>query len=464
MSALREASAVVLLRTGERGVEIYLAKRSPELRFFGGYWACPGGGLEPVDGSGDEAWFACARRELEEEIALRVEHLGYLGERTTPPFAPVRYKTRFFEAELPLGAEPRIASGELVEGRFFAPAEALASWSRGELWIVPPVLSLLEALLAPSREEFRARWQREEREIDSDLRLPPIRFTPGLFVAALRTATLPPATTTNTILVGHDPLYVVDPATAEESEQQRLFRELDARIATGARIAGVLVTHHHPDHVGAVAETAARYDVPVIAHPLTLERLPRPPQRTRAIEDGAVIELGTAPDGSPRWHLTAYHTPGHDRGHLVFLESRYRALIGGDLASTVSTIVIDPPEGHLATYLASLRRMQELGIGFFYPSHGPSAPHGKRLLASYLAHRAMRETALLDALKDGVKSPAELLPVVYADTDPRLHGLAARSLRAGLEKLVEDGRVCALDAERFELLPAAQGREAEPKP
>ncbi|MBL8896760.1 MAG: MBL fold metallo-hydrolase [Planctomycetes bacterium] len=457
MSALREAAAVVLLREGERGVEVYLAKRAPELRFFGGYWACPGGGLEPVDGSGDEAWFACARRELEEEIAVRVVPLDYLGERTTPPFAPVRYKTRFFEAELPLGQEPRIASGELVEGRFFAPAEALASWSRGELWIVPPVLALLEALGESTRELFRARWRREERELDAELRLPPIRFSPGLFVAALRTATLPPATTTNTILVGQDSLYVVDPATAEESERQRLFRELDARVAAGARVAGVLVTHHHPDHVGSVAETAARYDVPVIAHPLTLARLPRPPHRTRAIDDGAVIELGSAPDGSPHWQLTAYHTPGHDRGHLVFLESRYRALIGGDLASTVSTIVIDPPEGHLATYLASLQRIQELGIGFFYPSHGPAAPHGKRLLASYLAHRAMRETALIDALKNGAKSPEELLPVVYADTDPRMHGLAARSLRAGLEKLVEEGRVRSLDAERYELLAAAQG-------
>lgn len=456
MSALREAAAVALLRESARGVEIYLAKRSPELRFFGGYWACPGGGLEPVDGEGEEAWFACARRELEEEIAVRVEHLGFLGERTTPPFAPVRYKTRFFEAELPFGQEPRIASGELTEGRFFAPAEALASWTRGELWIVPPVLSLLEALCAPTREEFRARWREEERALAAERRLPPIRFSPGLFIAALRTATLPPATTTNTVLVGHEALYVVDPATAEESERQRLFRELDARVAEGARLAGVLVTHHHPDHVGSVAATAARYDLPVLAHPLTLERLPERPRRARALEDGAVIELGHAPDGTPHWHLTAYHTPGHDRGHLVFWESRYHALIGGDLASTVSTIVIDPPEGHLATYLASLERIRELDLGFFYPSHGPAVPHGKRLLSTYLAHRAMREGLLLDALKEGPKTPAELLPVVYADTAPALHALAARSLQAGLEKLVEEGRARERGDARYELAAAAE--------
>jgi ribonuclease/clavin/mitogillin len=289
MKGLRQAAAVVLLRESERGVEIYLARRAPALRFFGGYWACPGGTLDALDGEGDAAWLACARRELEEEIDVRVLDLIDLGERTTPPFAPVRYQTRFYEAELPPGAEPRIANEELVDGRFMTPDEALSSWKRGEIWIVPPVLSLLEALRAPTRAAFRARWREEQEQIDRDLRLPPIRFSPGLFVAALRTATLPPATTTNTIIVGISDLYVVDPATAEPAERERLFRELDARVAGGARIAGVIVTHHHPDHVGSVAATAHRYDVPVYAHPLTLARLPEAPRQTHALEDGATL-------------------------------------------------------------------------------------------------------------------------------------------------------------------------------
>ena len=86
------------------------------------------------------------------------------------------------------------------------------------------------------------------------------------------------------------------------------------------------------------------------------------------------------------------HTPGHDRGHLVFLESRYGALIAGDLASTVSTILIEPPEGHLSTYLATLTRMAEVDFGHLYPAHGPAARDGRGLLRRYLRHRAMRRT------------------------------------------------------------------------
>jgi hypothetical protein len=49
------------------------------------------------------------------------------------------------------------------------------------------------------------------------------------------------------------------------------------------------------------------------------------------------------------------------------------------------------------------------------------------------------------------------LPVVYADTDPRMHGLAARSLQAGLEKLVEERRVRVLEESLYALVGAEQG-------
>ena len=38
------------------------------------------------------------------------------------------------------------------------------------------------------------------------------------------------------------------------------------------------------------------------------------------------------------------------------------AVIAGDLVSTVSTIVIDPPEGNMADYLASLARVRDQRI------------------------------------------------------------------------------------------------------
>jgi len=137
------------------------------------------------------------------------------------------------------------------------------------------------------------------------------------------------------------------------------------------------------------------------------------------------------------------HTPGHARGHLCFLESRYHAAIVGDLMSGVSTILIDPPEGHLATYLRSLERLLGEEIGTAYPAHGPPHRPGHEMVRHLLAHRAKREQLLRAALDDRPRTVEELVPVVYADTDPSAYALAARSLLAGLEKLREEGAAAA---------------------
>jgi glyoxylase-like metal-dependent hydrolase (beta-lactamase superfamily II) len=106
----------------------------------------------------------------------------------------------------------------------------------------------------------------------------------------------------------------------------------------------------------------------------------------------------------------------------------------------VSTIIVDPPEGHLATYLQSLERLLAEPMTTLYPAHGPAMRDGHRLLKQYLRHRRQRESSLVGALRAGGGTLEDLLPKVYWDADPRLFGLAARSLLAGLQKLQEEGR------------------------
>jgi glyoxylase-like metal-dependent hydrolase (beta-lactamase superfamily II)/8-oxo-dGTP pyrophosphatase MutT (NUDIX family) len=493
----RDAAAVLLHRGEGTDLEVLLVERAPELRFFGGYLALPGGVRGAEDGPDDlrtgddtDALLSCALRELLEETGIAVgaglraacdgPARGLLRDRLlaeepgapawaavrtirdlangvrpicricTPPFAPVRYDTVFFAAAAEPGDEPEIRPGELVGGQFWRPRDALAAWRRGELLIVPPVLILLECLLDGDVEAFAGRAAAIAARYAAGA-LHRVRFSPGVLMASVRTPTLPPATTTNCLLIGHGRLYVLDPATPYADEQLRLFALLDEVRDEGAELAGILVTHHHPDHVGAVTETSRRYGLPVHAHPLTLERLAPGFVRGRALEDGDRIELGTAPDGSTGWELVAVHTPGHDRGHLCFRESRYQALVAGDMLSTVSTIVVDPPEGHLATYLRSLERLLEEPVGTLYPAHGPAIRDGQRLVRQYLRHRAQRESALLKALAEaGPVTAAALVPRVYWETDPRMHALAERSLIAGLDKLREEGlAVC--DGERWRL-------------
>ncbi len=495
----RVASAITIVRGMGESLEVLLVERSPELRFFGGYLAMPGGVRGPEDGPDDEdgtdmsALLQCAARELFEETGLLTDagqaarnadqvraHRKVLVEDrsrersasipvwqdlagsgtppfglraycriNTPPFAPVRYDTVFFLAELPAGQTPEIWPGELTGGDFWRPADALAAWRRGEIPIVPPVVVLLQLMVQTGGNiDAFAAAAAEIAEGYAAGKLHRVQFTPGVLLAPLTAPTLPPATTTNCLLIGKDPLYIIDPATHDADEQARLFTLLDELISEGFVPAAVLVTHHHPDHIGAVRATSDRYGIPVRGHQITLDRLDPEIAFGDALNDNDTIPLGTAPDGSEDWNLRALFTPGHDKGHLCFLESRYGGLAAGDMVSTISTIMIDPPEGHLATYLESLRRLSQEPIGTLYPAHGPATRNGVKHIELYIRHRGQREAKLKEAIEAGGSTVAELLPLVYWDVDKRMYPFAERSLIAGLAKLVDEGFVRA-DGERW---------------
>jgi len=473
---------MILTRGSGPELEVYLVERARELRFFGGYWAFPGGVLDALDARAGEAepghalaraavrelfeetgvWLgdqqafdpadrAAARegllcrepdgtlwRALDGAVDVAAADLRCVCEITTPPFAPVRHCTPFFHVQLPEGEQPVVIDGELVRGRFWKPAEVLDAWTSGERLVVPPVLYLLRRM-DRGLDEFFARAERDVAALAAG-RLHEVTFSPGVFLAALATETLPPATTTNTVLVGDARVHIVDPATREARELERLYQTLDAWLAEGRTLESILLTHHHSDHVGGVRAVAERYGLPVLAHAETLARVELAGLEVRAIDDGDLLELGDAPDGSPDWKLHVMHTPGHAPGHLVFIEDRYGAAVVGDMASTLSTIVIDPPDGHMATYLESLERLREHGVRMLYPAHGPAHADGTAFLGALLDHRRAREAQLVAALDDRPRDEPSLLAAVYADVaDRRLLPVAARSLRAGLDKLAEEG-------------------------
>ena len=470
----RVASAVILWRDGRRGREIFWVKRGA-LRFAGGFYAFPGGRLDeadrrvPIPGlAGDEAALAaCAAREIFEEtgvllargprlapeeraaarrglldgslafadflarsrLAVDAARLQPAGRWITPPQFPLRYDAHVFLARLPDGEEAEVWPGELASGEWIAAAEAVERWEKGAVLLHPPNLWGVQCLARsgppgclpllrapPATEGFVTRR---------------IEFQRGLFLAALRTPTLPPATHTNAWIVslGGEELAVVDPGSPYEEEQAILERVLADLGAEGLELREIWLTHAHRDHVSGVAALRARHDVVLRAHREVAERLPREAGGSVPLEDGDVLHR----------RYRALHTPGHARGHVAFLDERTGALLAGDMVSTLSTIVIDPPDGDMADYLRSLERLRDLGPRTLFPAHGPPTQGAVEKLDEYLAHRREREAKVVAAL-DRPGTLDEVTSRAYDDTPPFMLPVAARSCLASLEKMARERR------------------------
>jgi glyoxylase-like metal-dependent hydrolase (beta-lactamase superfamily II) len=219
-----------------------------------------------------------------------------------------------------------------------------------------------------------------------------------------------------------------------------LFALLDEQQSLGRRLAAVVLTHQHPDHIGAANACAERYGVPIFAHPLTTQALHGRIPVSRHLDDGAILDLGTAPDGKGRWHLQAIHTPGHAAGHLAFYEPRYRLLFVGDMVSTLSSIVIAPPEGDLTVYLDSLHRLQTFPARLLLPSHGSPSARPSFVLDQCLAHRREREEQLLQILGTEPRTVVALTLEMYRGLPAGLMRFAEMQVLAGLHKLQREGR------------------------
>lgn len=450
--AFEPAASVMIVRPAAEGFQVAMLERNPSLRFLGGFWVFAGGRQEA-----DEQARECAAREAAEECGLRLDPGALLpaGRWKVPPYAPLRYDTRFFLARVSADATLTPDGQEITRAEWLRPGEVLERWASDAALLAPPTRVSLEALAAAEPDCEAEGWL--ERCAAAVAASHPaegewpgfIDFRPGLRMLLVRTPTIPPATHTNCLVVGcGSELVVIDPASPYPEERARLDALLDELAARGQRVREVLLTHHHPDHCSGAEHLARRLGVPIAAHANTWARLEGRVPVDRPIEDGERIELPADLPGARPRRLRAILTEGHADGHLVFLEEETQSLIAGDMVAGVGTIVVDPPEGRMGEYLRSLRRVADLDARLLYPSHGPPIGDPRAYAEHYIAHRLERERKVLAALEElGPCSVVDLVPRAYDDKPPQVYPLAARAALAHLEKLAEDGRAQVVDEE-----------------
>jgi glyoxylase-like metal-dependent hydrolase (beta-lactamase superfamily II) len=225
---------------------------------------------------------------------------------------------------------------------------------------------------------------------------------------------------TNTWLLRcDDGITIIDPGPNDPAHIAALL------AATAGQPTRILLTHTHPDHLAAAPALKVATGAETFGW-------------------GAPWQTGFTPDhalqdGERVAGLTALHTPGHASDHLCFAWDQ-GGVFSGDHVMSWNTSIVSPPDGDMAAYLNSLRRMMAREDAVFYCGHGPVLQNPQALMRAMLGHRLQRESAVLAAVADGANTPDAIVDRLYADIEPRIKPAAARTVLAHLLKLQTDAR------------------------
>jgi glyoxylase-like metal-dependent hydrolase (beta-lactamase superfamily II) len=261
----------------------------------------------------------------------------------------------------------------------------------------------------------------------------------------------------------------------------RVLGELDGPVER------IVVTHFHPDHVGAAADLASLTGAPVLQGgddyaqclrtwgeqrdkelmPAYL-RLHGTPERevegfrdessafvqlVRFVRDPEPLEVGDLVDG---WQVL--HLPGHADGHRALL--RDGVLIAGDtlLGSITPNIGLYPASrpDPLGDYLASLERIIELAPEVAFPGHGEPIDDPVGRARELTAHHDVRLEQTAAALDGRPQTAYEIsLTLFPEELSTVLRRFALAETRAHLEYLVQrDGARRVDEDERVSYLSA----------
>jgi glyoxylase-like metal-dependent hydrolase (beta-lactamase superfamily II) len=206
--------------------------------------------------------------------------------------------------------------------------------------------------------------------------------------------------------------WVVDPGPALDEHLEALERA----AAPAGGIAGIVVTHGHPDHDEGAPALAERAGGVAVVRPT---------------------------DGEEVGPFRAIATPGHAPDHMCLVWGR--VLFSGDTVLGEGSVFVGGEGASMADYLDSLRRLLELELDAICPGHGPFVWDPAARIEEHLNHRLDRERRVLAAVEAGGRSADELLDAAWSDTDLTVHPMlrwgARLTLEAHLDKLRAEGRL-----------------------
>ncbi len=415
-------------------------------------------------------------------LTLAADQVFVLAHWITDRDLPRRFDVPFLVARMPESQTPVADESEQFEPVWVRPQDALTRHEAGDFFMVYPTIRTLERLKAFASVDAvlqacavndeplwtscpRAGWLagNEARYMEHEAPFGELALVtpdgqihhhldwrtdqavPLLQNVQRLTAPNPGVMTgpgTNSYLVG-DPntgYIAIDPGPADHEHLQRIWR------AAGGQIKAIVCTHSHPDHSPGAAPLQAlcTHKPPILglaSKPTARANSRFTPERELADGEKLVLQ-GIGAQGEITHTLRVVHTPGHAANHLCLVLEEDGLLFSGDHVLNGSTTVIDPPDGHMGDYLASLDKLAAVceadGIEFILPAHGHVLGFAHQAITHLKAHRLKREAKIAAAMQALPQcSLQEWVEKAYDDVPSRLWPVAARSLQAHVDHIRE---------------------------
>lgn len=153
--------------------------------------------------------------------------------------------------------------------------------------------------------------------------------------------------------------YIIDPGYNPEN----FLMEIDRLNITPK---GILLTHHHYDHVGGVEQIQQKAICPVFLHDYDKDMYGKP--INQVLQDGQSLWLGDE-------EIKVIHTPGHTKGSVCFFCEKSGLSFTGDTIFNIDLGRTDLIDGSIEMMIRSMKDIvskwkDEITI---YPGHGDSA-------------------------------------------------------------------------------------------
>lgn len=286
-------------------------------------------------------------------------------------------------------------------------------------------------------------------------------------------------------LVGHDGWVLVDAGMGTSHAREAFSAGLKRAGLDLADLRALVLTHHHPDHIGLSGELQEQSGVPVYMHPIDEKSLriiengtmserfrsvstffrqhgleptrlwytQSDPQETRRmlwvppheaftlVEDGAQLELAGQT-------YRVFWVPGHSDGQIALLREQDGVFLSADhvlprITPNVGLYsTLDRPDP-LDDYLNSLRKVEHLPASLVLPGHGEPFPDLARRVQEIMLHHDHRVQQILDLLAEQPRHAAWVTDQLFQGRlkNDEMRRMAMAEVLAHLEYMRVAGRV-----------------------